>query len=151
MARQRPVHAKPVVYRRAVATGEIRLRAATRAAVRRRDVAKGDPVAAGEIAGLAALKQTPLLLPHCHPVPITGSRVDVVPTARGMRATAEVEAVYRTGVEMEALTGVTVALLTVWDMLKYLEKDERGQYPRTRIEGVRVVTKQKGAVGGAPA
>lgn len=143
MARQRPVHAKPLVYRRAVATGEIRLRPATLAAVRRGRVEKGDPIAAGEIAGLAALKQTPLLLPHCHPIPITGSRVELSPTVRGLRATAEVEAVYRTGVEMEALTGVTIALLTVWDMVKYLEKDANGQYPTARIEKVRVVSKEK--------
>ncbi len=149
MARQRRVHDKPLVYRRAVASGMIRLRPATLRAIRAGRVEKGDPVAAGEIAGLAALKQTPLLLPHCHPVPLTGSRVEIAPTPGGLRATAEVEAVYRTGVEMEALTGVAVALLTVWDMLKYLEKDARGQYPATRIERVRVVTKVKAAAQGS--
>ncbi len=150
MARQRPVHAKPLVYRRAVASGSIRLRPATLRAVREHRVEKGDPIAAGEIAGLVALKQTPLLLPHCHPVPITGSRVEIRPIRGGLRATAEVEAIYRTGVEMEALTGVAVALLTVWDMLKYLEKDARGQYPATRIEQVKVVTKVKAAAKESP-
>lgn len=99
----------------------------------------------GEVAGLAAIKSTPALLPHCHPIPITGSSVRLRPTRTGLRADVEVEAVYRTGVEMEALVGVTVALLTVWDMVKYLEKDEEGEYPTTRIEAVRVISKTKSA------
>lgn len=145
MARQVPIHQKPMVYRRAVARGELALGARARAAIGRRRVEKGDPIAAAEIAGLAALKRTPELLPHCHPVPVTGARVEIAPTRTGVRAEVEVEAVYRTGVEMEALVGVTIALLTVWDMVKYLEKDARGAYPTTRLGPIRVLAKEKGA------
>jgi cyclic pyranopterin monophosphate synthase len=143
MARQRRVHEKPVVYRRAVAVGELRLAPRTRTAIRADAVAKGDPIATGELAGLLALKRTPELIPHCHVIPITGSRVEIRPTRVGVRAEAEVEAVHRTGVEMEALVAVAVALLTVWDMVKYLEKDSAG-YPTARIDGIRVVRKEKG-------
>ena len=146
MARQRRVHAKPVVQRRAKAAGEIRLRSSTVRAIRRGKVEKGDPLAVAEIAGLSAMKRTAELIPHCHIVPLTGSRVDLSVSPHGVRATAVAEATYRTGVEMEALVGVTVSLLTVWDMVKYLEKDERGGYPKTRIGPVRVLSKTKSAV-----
>lgn len=143
MASQRRIHAKPVVLRRAVAAGEIRLSPATRRAIRGHRVEKGDPLAAAELAGLLAVKRTPELIPHCHPVPVSGSRVELALSPRGVRVECEVEALYRTGVEMEALVGATVALLTVWDMVKYLEKDARGQYPTTRLGPVRVLTKTK--------
>ncbi|MFI5418601.1 MAG: cyclic pyranopterin monophosphate synthase MoaC [Candidatus Lutacidiplasmatales archaeon] len=149
MARQRAVHEKPVVFRRAVAVGDLSLSPRTRSALRRGAVDTGDPVAAGALAGLLAMKRTPELIPHCHPVPLTGSEVRVERTARGVRATARAEAVWRTGVEMEALVGATVALLTVWDMVKYLEKDARGLYPSTRLGPVRVVTKLKEPPGGS--
>jgi cyclic pyranopterin phosphate synthase len=151
VTRQVPIHEKPLVYRRAIARGEIRLGGAARAALRAHRIEKGDPIAAGEIAGLAAVKRTPELLPHCHPIPVTGSTVRLVPTRTGVRAEVEVETVYRTGVEMEALVGVTVALLTVWDMVKYLEKDERGGYPNTRIDQVQVVAKTKAKAPGGSA
>jgi cyclic pyranopterin phosphate synthase len=112
-------------------------------------VEKGDPIPAAEIAGLSAVKRTPELLPHCHPIPITGSRVTVTRTRSGVRAEAEVEALYRTGVEMEALVGVTIALLTVWDMVKYLEKDTSGAYPTTRLGPIQVVAKEKRPLPGA--
>lgn len=145
MARQRPVEGKPVVFRRAIATGELALGPASRAAIRTGRVEKGDPIAAGELAGLLAVKATPALLPHCHLVPVTGSEVVIRPVRGGVRARATVEAYYRTGVEMEALVAVSVALLTVWDMVKYLEKDAGGGYPRTRIQAIRVVAKEKRA------
>jgi cyclic pyranopterin monophosphate synthase len=144
MARQRDVGAKPRVARRAVVLGELALAPATRRAVRAGRVEKGDPIAAGELAGMLAMKRTPELIPHCHVVMLTSSRVEIRPSSRGVRVRAEAEAVDRTGVEMEALVGATVALLTVWDMVKYLEKDDRGRYPRTSLGPVRVVTKQKG-------
>ncbi len=144
MARQKDVGEKPRVARRAVATGELRVGAATRRAIRRRVVEKGDPVAAGELAGLLAMKRTPELIPHCHSVALTSSGVDLRVSTRGVRVRAEAEAVDRTGVEMEALVGATVALLTVWDMVKYLEKDGRGLYPHTSLGPVRVTVKQKG-------
>jgi len=144
LARQRSIDAKPLVYRRAVARGDLRLAPKTLAAVRRGRVAKGDPLRAGELAGLLAMKRTPDLIPHCHPIPLTGSRVELSVGRRKVHAEGEVEAVYRTGVEMEALVGVSVALLTVWDMVKYLEKDARGGYPTASMGPVRVVTKEKG-------
>jgi cyclic pyranopterin monophosphate synthase len=144
MARQRDVGGKPRVGRRAVATGYLTLSPSTRRAIGARTVEKGDPVAAGELAGLLAMKRTPELIPHCHSVGLTSSRVELGLSARGVRVTAEASAVDRTGVEMEALVGATVALLTVWDMVKYLEKDGRGLYPRTSLGPVRVTLKKKG-------
>ena len=143
MAKMVDIGAKPDVLRRAVATGTIRLRPATVAAIRAKRVGKGDPIAAAEIAGLQAIKSTWQTLPHCHPIPVTSASVDFDIGRGGVTCTATVEATYKTGVEMEALYGVSVALLTVWDMVKPLEKDVRGQYPTARIEGVRVLTKEK--------
>jgi cyclic pyranopterin phosphate synthase len=144
LARQRSIHAKPLVFRRAVALGGLRLGKKSLSAIRRGRVEKGDPLRAGELAGLMAMKRTPELIPHCHPIPLTGGRVDLRVVRGGVGAECEAEAVYRTGVEMEALVGVTVALLTVWDMVKYLEKDARGGYPTARLGPIRVVTKEKG-------
>jgi cyclic pyranopterin monophosphate synthase len=143
VARQRSISAKPPVHRRAVAVGELKVSPDTCRSIRAHRVAKGDPIAAGELAGLLAMKRVPELIPHCHVVPISGSRVELTVGARGVRARAEAESVGRTGVEMEALVGASVALLTVWDMVKYLEKDARGLYPRTSLGPVRVVTKKK--------
>jgi cyclic pyranopterin monophosphate synthase len=143
VVRQNDVARKPRVHRRAVAEGELRVSAATRRAVRGRRVQKGDPIAAGELAGLLAMKRTPELIPHCHAVPLTASRVELSISARGIRVLAEAETVDRTGVEMEALVGASVALLTVWDMVKYLEKDDRGLYPRTSLGPIRVRSKRK--------
>ncbi|HYM38609.1 MAG TPA: cyclic pyranopterin monophosphate synthase MoaC [Thermoplasmata archaeon] len=145
MARMVDIGAKPDVPRRAVATGTIRLRPKTIAAIRSGRVEKGDPIAAAEVAGLQAIKSTWQTLPHCHPIPLTSAAVEFEIAANRIDCTTTVEATYKTGVEMEALYGVTVALLTVWDMVKSLEKDERGQYPTARIEGIRVVSKEKGA------
>jgi len=144
MARQKDVGGKPSVPRRAVAVGALSLSAGTRRALRGRSVEKGDPIAAGELAGLLAMKRTSDLIPHCHAVALTSSRVDLAVSARGVRVTAEASTVGPTGVEMEALVGATVALLTVWDMVKYLEKDGRGLYPHTSLGPVRVTVKQKG-------
>ncbi len=143
MARQVDVAAKPPLARRAVAVGRLELGTATRRAVARRTVPKGDPIAAGELAGLLAMKRTAELIPHCHAVALTASRVDLAVGPRGVTVRAEASALDRTGVEMEALVGATVALLTVWDMVKYLEKDARGLYPHTRLGPVRLVAKEK--------
>jgi len=143
VARQRDVGAKPRVHRRAVVVGELHTSTATRRAVRARRVKKGDPIAAGEVAGLLAMKRTSELIPHCHAVGLTASSVELSVSRAGVRVRAEAETVDRTGVEMEALVGASVALLTVWDMVKYLEKDARGLYPTTSLGPVRVVTKKK--------
>ncbi len=143
MARQRDVGAKPRVHRRAVAVGELRTKPSTRRAIRAHRVEKGDPLATGELAGLLAMKRTSELIPHCHAVSLTASSVELTLSRRGVRVRVESETVDRTGVEMEALVGASVALLTVWDMVKYLEKDGRGLYPSTSLGPLRVVTKVK--------
>lgn len=138
------VGGKPLVRRTATATGFIRLRTGTVGAVRRGRVKKGDVAACAKVAAVLAVKNTPSIVPLCHPVPVTKVDVEVTPEEGGVSVTCTVDATYRTGVEMEALTGVAAALLTVWDMVKYLEKDRDGQYPFTGIESIRVVEKRKG-------
>ncbi len=149
MTAQRRVHRKPVVYRRAVVEGELTLSVRGRRAIREGKVEKGDPLAASELAGLLAMRRTPELIPHCHTIPLTGSRVDARLTRTGVQVTAEAEAIWRTGVEMEALVGATVALLTVWDMVKYLEKTRGGRYPDTRLGPVQVVVREKRPMAGS--
>lgn len=144
MARMIDISRKPEVRRRARARGSIRLKPSTVRAIKSNRVPKGDPLAAAEIAALQAIKATWQVLPHTHPIPLTSAAVEFTMVRDHVIATAEVEATYKTGVEMEALYGVTVALLTVWDMVKALEKDARGQYPFVRLEDVRVLQKEKG-------
>ncbi|MCD6275651.1 MAG: cyclic pyranopterin monophosphate synthase MoaC [Thermoplasmata archaeon] len=134
---------KKDVLRIAKTRGTIVLKSTTVDVIKSGEVKKGDVFEAAKIAGMLAVKNTPNIIPHCHPIPIEsvdfsfhmhGNRIDVE---------CEVKAHYKTGVEMEALTGVSVALLTIWDMVKYLEKDENGQYPMTQILGIEVVEKIK--------
>ncbi|MFA4640967.1 cyclic pyranopterin monophosphate synthase MoaC [Pyrococcus kukulkanii] len=134
---------KDVVYRRAVAKGRIRLRPETVKLIREGKIEKGNVLAAAQIAGILAVKRTPELIPLCHPIPLTGVDITFEFGEDYIEVTCEVRAYYKTGVEMEALIGATVALLTIWDMVKAVEKDERGQYPYTRIEEVRVIEKVK--------
>ncbi len=148
MARMVDVAEKPDVPRRAVAAGDLVLRPATLRAVRAGRVPKGDPIRTAEVAGLQAVKRTWEALPHCHPIPITSAGVEVRVRRDRVTATCTVSATYKTGVEMDALYGAAVALLTVWDMVKSLEKDKGGQYLRTRVENIRVLTKLKGVGAG---
>lgn len=138
------VSGKPIVHREAEATGRIRLKKETVDAVREGTVEKGDPLAVAEVAAALAVKRTPEAIPLCHPVPITSVDTRFELGEEHVDAWCRVTADYRTGVEMEALSGVTVALLNIWDMVKYMEKDEGGQYPETAITDVRVVEKRKG-------
>jgi len=135
---------KEIVHREAEASGVIRLKKTTLDAIRERKVKKGDPLQAAEIACILAVKKTPELIPLCHPIPITSANVEFEVKGGSISARCHVSADYKTGVEMEALTGVAVALLTIWDMVKYLEKDEEGQYPSTVITDVKVEEKRKG-------
>ena len=137
------ITSKPQVYRRATATGSIRLRESTLRAVRWGETKKGDPLATARLAAILAVKETPRLIPFCHPIPITGLEVGFELEEMRVRATVTVTSFGRTGVEMEALTGVGAALLNIWDMVKYLEKDETGNYPETAIEEIRVLEKRK--------
>lgn len=137
------VGGKPMVTRRASATGRIALHADTLDAIRDRHVPKGDVLTVAEVAALQAVKHTSDWLPLCHPLPITSANVEWQFADDGLACTVTVGTTYTTGVEMEALTGVSAALLTVWDMVKGLEKDDDGQYPDTRIQDIRVVHKHK--------
>jgi len=134
---------KPDVLRVAVAEGRLLLKPETIERMREGRVEKGDPFLSAQLAGILAAKRTPELIPLCHPIQIT--KVDIRPRLEedGVVITARVEAIAKTGVEMEALTAVSVALLTVWDMVKQYEKDEAGQYPHARITDIRVVSKVK--------
>jgi cyclic pyranopterin phosphate synthase len=135
---------KPVVRRAATARGHLRLTEASREALSSGTVRKGDAYEVARAAALLAAKATATAIPHCHPVPLNTVKVDFSLDDEGLTCTCRVEADYRTGMEMEALHATAIALLTVWDMVKYLEKDEAGQYPETRIEGLSVVEKVKG-------
>jgi cyclic pyranopterin phosphate synthase len=133
------------VQRLARAKGELKLKASTMEAIREKRIVKGDVMSAAKIAAIQAVKETSKILPLCHPIPITGIDVSIQLTDERVECECTVKARYKTGVEMEALIGVSTALLTVWDMVKYLEKDEGGQYPMTRIESILVVEKSKDA------
>jgi cyclic pyranopterin phosphate synthase len=138
------ISGKEVVHREAEAEGVINLRKETVDAIKNGEIKKGDPLQAAEIACMLAVKKTPELIPLCHPIPITSINMEFELGDDSVTARCRVVADYRTGVEMETLAGVTAALLTVWDMVKYLEKDEGGQYPTTTITGIRVLEKTKG-------
>jgi len=139
------VSGKPVVAREATASGRLRLKPATLRAIRQGRVKKGDVFEVSRIAGVQAVKRTQEFLPLCHPVPVEKVTVDFKVAASHLEARVTVRAHWKTGVEMEALVGVAAALLCAWDMTKYLEKDARGQYPQTSVDGLRVLSKRKGA------
>ena len=134
---------KPPVHRTATASGSIWLKESTIEAIRSGHVKKGDVLATARLAAILAVKDTPRLIPLCHAIPITGLKVHFELEQERIRAKVTVTSVGKTGVEMEALTGVAVALLNVWDMVKYLEKDETGNYPETEIAEIKVLSKKK--------
>jgi len=138
------ISGKEVVHREAEATGRINLKGDTIEKIRSGEIKKGDPLPAAEIACILAVKKTPDILPLCHPIPITSVDAEFQIADDYIEARCRVTADYKTGVEMEALTGVAAALLTIWDMVKYLEKDTGGQYPSTVITDVKVTEKRKG-------
>ncbi|MDR9815528.1 MAG: cyclic pyranopterin monophosphate synthase MoaC [Candidatus Methanoculleus thermohydrogenotrophicum] len=139
------ISAKTEVPREAVASGRIYLRNETLQAIREGTLVKGNVLATARVAATLAVKDTPRIIPMCHPIPLAAITIEFEEGDGYIEATARVKSYGKTGVEMEALTGVSVALLTVWDMVKSAEKDENGQYPVTRIDAVRVVEKRKGA------
>ena len=117
------VGAKPVTTREALARGEITMSASALRQIRSGKVKKGDPLQAARLAGIMAAKQTSDLIPLCHPLSLTHISVDVTPTRRGYRIEARVRTSAQTGVEMEALTAVSVAALTIYDMVKAVDKE----------------------------
>jgi cyclic pyranopterin phosphate synthase len=122
-ARMVDVGAKPVTDREALATGEITMSAEALRMIRRGDVAKGDPLQTARLAGIMAAKQTSALIPLCHPLPLSHVSVELIPIVGGYRIEARVRTSGQTGVEMEALTAVSVAALTIYDMVKAVDKE----------------------------
>jgi cyclic pyranopterin phosphate synthase len=116
------VRAKPETEREAVASGDVRLGREAQRAMRSRRVAKGDPLQTARIAGIQAAKKTSEIIPLCHSVPLTHVDVDLTATATGYRIVARAATVGRTGVEMEALVAVSAAALTLYDMLKAIDR-----------------------------
>jgi cyclic pyranopterin phosphate synthase len=141
-ARMVDVGAKTESQRTARAEGSIKMNAETLAAVERSAISKGDVLAAARIAGIMAAKKTAELIPLCHPLALTdaGVEIEIDHALPGLRVTGWASSQGRTGVEMEALTAVAVALLTVYDMAKAMD---RGM----EISGVRLIEKRGGKSG----
>jgi cyclic pyranopterin phosphate synthase len=139
-ARMVDVSAKAETVREATAKGRVIMQAATRALIGEGKAAKGDVLAAARLAGIMAAKRTSDLIPLCHPLPLSGVTIDLVLGDDFVEISATVRTTGRTGVEMEALTAVSVAALTIYDMVKAVD---RGM----RIEAVRVVKKSGGKSG----
>jgi cyclic pyranopterin monophosphate synthase len=114
---------KAVTAREAVAQGSIQMSALARRLIRTGQIKKGDPLQAARLAGIMAAKRTSELIPLCHPLPLTHASVEIVPVRAGFRIEARARTTAQTGVEMEALTAVAVAALTIYDMVKAVDKD----------------------------
>jgi cyclic pyranopterin phosphate synthase len=134
------VGGKAETAREAVAEAEVLMSAAALRAIRARKVKKGDPLHAARLAGIMAAKRTAEIIPLCHPLPLTNIDVDLEPRARGYRIVTRVRTVARTGVEMEALVAASVAALTLYDMLKAVDKG-------ITIARVRLLEKRGGKSG----
>ena len=131
---------KAVTTREAVAQGRIRLSKDALAQIRRGTVRKGDPLQAARLAGIMAAKQTSSLIPLCHPLPLSSVHVELTPTATGYVIEARARTTAQTGVEMEALTAVAVAALTIYDMVKAVDK-------RMVISDIKLMRKTGGKSG----
>jgi cyclic pyranopterin monophosphate synthase len=139
-ARMVDVSAKQTTEREAVAEGRVVMARKTLNLVRKGDAKKGDVLGAARLAGIMAAKRTHELIPLCHPLPVAKVAVDIEPDRTGLRVRARVKVTGQTGVEMEALTAVSIACLTIYDMVKAVE---RGM----RIEGIRLIEKRGGRSG----
>ncbi|MCH2648562.1 MAG: cyclic pyranopterin monophosphate synthase MoaC [Candidatus Poseidoniaceae archaeon] len=134
---------KKVVLRSAVATGMLKLSQKSLDAISSNQVKKGNVIEASTIAAIQAVKETPRIIPHCHPIPLEGCKVDWELLENALHCTVSVTAHYKTGIEMEAITGVCAGLLCALDMVKSHEKDADGQYPNSEICQLRIVEKYK--------
>ena len=134
---------KPIQNRSAQARGTIYLKESTLDLINKEKIKKGNVLTTAQIAAITAVKKTHHLIPLCHSLKITGVDVEFETKPSSIEANVTVRSTGKTGVEMEALTGVSMALLTIWDMVKSAEKDEKGQYPDTRISEIQVVMKEK--------
>jgi cyclic pyranopterin monophosphate synthase len=133
------VSAKPVSVRRAIASGKIWLQSETVDLINKNQIAKGDVLATARIAGIQAAKQTPQLIPLCHTLPLGEVTIGLVASRDGVEAKCTARTVAQTGVEMEALTGVAVALLTIYDMCKAVDR-------QMEIGEIRLIEKTKQAL-----
>jgi len=134
---------KPDVFREATARGEIQLSRETLRLIKENRVEKGDALSVAKVAGILAAKKTSDVIPLCHPLALSTVAVKTEVLDSRVAVEATVKALGKTGVEMEALTAVSVVLLTIWDMTKQYEKDAEGQYPTTVITNVTVLRKVK--------
>ena len=139
-ARMVDVSDKPVTAREAWARGAITMSATALRTIRRGALAKGDPLETARLAGIMAAKRTADLIPLCHPLPLTHVSVELTSIRRGYRIDARVRTASQTGVEMEALTAVAVAALTIYDMVKAVDKE-------MVIGGICLVEKKGGRSG----
>ncbi|MEM2109099.1 MAG: cyclic pyranopterin monophosphate synthase MoaC [Candidatus Odinarchaeota archaeon] len=139
------ISGKEDVLRVATAVGVIKLKKKTIEAIKKGEIKKGDPLVNARYAAVNAVKHTSSLIFLAHPIPITNVDVNfkINDEENSIRAEVTVKSIGKTGVELEALNGVMIGLLSIWDMCKYLEKDEQGQYVETEIKGVKVVKKEK--------
>src|ERR1700730_18322053 len=135
------VSAKPMSNRAAIAKGRIKLQRKTLDLISKDQIKKGNVFATARLAGIQAAKQTANLIPLCHPLPLGYVKIDIVGVRYGAEVTCTARTVAQTGVEMEALTGVTIALLTIYDMCKAVDK-------KMQIADVRLIKKTKVAVAG---
>lgn len=134
---------KPDQKRRAIAQGSIFLDKNTIKLIQNEEIKKGNVLTTAQIAGIQAVKNTSSIIPLCHPLSLTGIEIDFKVMEDEIVSTCSVNTLGKTGVEMEAITGVSVSLLTIWDMVKAVEKDDDGQYPDTRISDIKVIKKEK--------
>lgn len=129
--------------RSAMASGIIKLNKNTITLIKKNNIKKGNVLTTAQIAAITSIKNTSNIIPLCHPLNITGITVDFKIEEETIETIVKVNSMGKTGVEMEAITGVSVALLTIWDMTKSVEKDDDGQYPNTKISDIKVIEKTK--------
>ncbi len=137
------ISAKGNVERIAIASGTIRLDPSTIEKIQSGTTRKGNVLGCAEIAAILAVKKTPEVIPLCHQINIEQVAVAFIVGTDRISASVSVKSVGKTGVEMDALHGLSIALLTIWDMVKAEEKDETGNYPHTRIDDIQVEKKEK--------
>jgi cyclic pyranopterin phosphate synthase len=134
---------KDTIFRIARASGKIRLKKETINRIKTKNVEKGDALTIAKVSAINAVKKVPDLIPFCHPIPITNVKLEFEIEDEAVKVICKVKSISKTGVEMEALTGVSIALLNLWDVVKIYEKDNQGQYPFTQIYDIKVEKKIK--------
>ena len=135
---------KDPILRIALASGRIKLKEKTIKRIKDNQIQKGDVFTIAKIAAINAVKKVPDLIPLCHPIPISNIAVDFeIESDTVINVRCKVKSIAQTGVEMEALSGVGIALLNIWDVVKMYEKDEEGLYPSTVIYDIKVEKKIK--------